>query len=105
MEIAIRTTLPPEWSSKSGKSYDTKFVYVGFSRYDTEKKVLSKIVKRSNGTLHYTEGPCGTTFSRGYHTELARVTLYSESPRVWSEELSPECIYYFVQQPIQAVAT
>lgn len=97
--------MPQDLLSKAGKSYDTKFLYVGFSRYDTEKKILSKIVKRSDGKIRYTEGICGTTFSRGYHTELVRITTYSESPRVWSEELSPECIYYFVQQPIQAVVT
>lgn len=105
MEISIQKTIPPQCASIRGKSYDTRFLYVGFSRYDVEKKILSKIVKCANGKVQYTERQCDTSFSRGYHTEMVRVTLYSDSPRVWSEELSPECTYFFVQQPTQAVAT
>lgn len=35
--------------------------------------------------------------SRGFHVEPVRVTVYSENPRVWKEELSPVEIYFFKQ--------
>jgi hypothetical protein len=98
-------TIPDEWKNSKGKSYDTRFLYTGFSRYDVEKKMLSQI-KVIDGRIVYVETPCDqTVFSRSYTTEHARVTVYSESPRIWSEELSPNEIYFLAQQPTQAVST
>ena len=101
MEIRISTTMPAEWATKPGKSYDTKFIYLGFSRYDTEKKMLSKFTADTDHVM-YSESSCDTisSFSKGYHAELVRVTIYSETPRVWSEEMGPGEIHFFVQQPI-----
>jgi hypothetical protein len=63
-------------------------------------KTLSSI-ELTNGALEYTEEPyTGTVFSRGYFTELVRVTIYSESPRVWVEELSPDQQHIFQQVDI-----
>lgn len=105
MEIRILTAVPEEWAKKTGKTYETQFIYLGFSRYDTVRKVLSKFTS-GNNCVRYSETPCPTTtFSRGYHAEFARVTIYSESPRIWSEELSPGEVHFFVQQPMQAACT
>jgi hypothetical protein len=99
MEIAIHKTMPAEWKNKNGVSYDTRFLYTGFRRYDVEKKKLSQMILQGN-TVLYSESICdASVFSRNYNTEYVKVTNYSESPRVWSEELSPYEIYFFVQQP------
>lgn len=97
MEIKLLPNLPYNYS-KPIKSYETRFVYIGFSKYDAERKVLSNMTEKE-GKIYlteYTEVP--NVFPRAYHTELVRVTIYSESPRVWSEELSPFEIYFFQEQ-------
>jgi hypothetical protein len=105
MEIQIRTTAPEECAKKAGKTYETQFIYIGFSRYDTVKKTLSKFTSETD-SIRYSETPCTmNVFSRGYHVENARVTIYSEAPRIWSEELGPGEIHFFVQQPTQVAAT
>ena len=87
MKISISQTKP---TTKPIREYDTRFVYVGFKyRYDTQTKMLSSIERHSDGTLTYTEQPAQSqVFSRGYATEQVRVTVYSESPKVWCEEMS-----------------
>jgi hypothetical protein len=46
--------------------------------------------------LFYNEAPWnGSVLSRGYHSELVRVTLYRESPRLWKEETSPHQQHFF----------
>ena len=93
MKVTISSTIPTRWrSAKPIQSYDTHFLYIGVERYDTVAKTLSYFT--SDGD--YGQTPCQqTTFSSGYATEPVRVTLYSESPRVWSEELSPEELFFF----------
>lgn len=81
-------------------------IATGLSRYDVHANLVSSL--RQQGTqLVYTEVPyTGTILSRGYATELVRVSVYSESPKVWAEELSPEVVYFFAQQmPQQPEAT
>jgi hypothetical protein len=96
MKVAISTTLPAEWKkTKPIHSYDTHFLYTGVERYDTATKTLSSFT--SDG--EYTQRPCtDTSFSSSYANEAVRVTIYSESPRVWSEELSPHDVFFFTQQ-------
>ena len=93
-------TLPSN-VKKPIKTYETKYMYTGFSRYDTYKKVLSKMIEKE-GKIYLEESPCDIqVFSRTYHTELVKVSIYQESPRLWSEQLSPTEIYFFQeQQPI-----
>ncbi len=104
MKITMSSSIPPKWrATKPVRSYETHFIYTGVERYDTVAKTLSSI-ERNEDTLTYTQRPCvETTFSSGYANEAVRVTVYSESPRVWSEELSPHEVFFFVQQPTQAV--
>ena len=101
MEVKIVPTIPREWAKRRGKTYETQFIYLGFSRYDTHRKVVSKFTTDEDRIM-YSEAPCtNTVFSRGYYTEHATVTVYSEAPRIWSEELSPGEVHFFVQQPQQ----
>lgn len=98
MEIQITREIPNEYSQKAGKTYETKYMYTGYSRYDTVRKVLVQIVEE-NGRFLYTETPCtDTVFSRVYAVEHVRVTVYSESPRIWKEELSPGEVFFYRQQ-------
>jgi hypothetical protein len=104
MKISISSTVPRKWSSaKPVRVYETNFIYIGVERYNTVTKAISSI-ERTGGTLTYKEEPCTQpTFSSSYANEHVRITIYSESPRVWSEELSPHEVFFFVQQPTQAV--
>jgi hypothetical protein len=88
MKISISQTKP---TTKPIREYETRFVYVGLKyRYDTHVKKLSSIEKHSDGSITYSElSPETQVFSRGYASELTRVIVYSDSPRVWCEETSP----------------
>lgn len=87
MEVERVSTRPPHAPIET---YETRFIYIGHSRYDTEKKRLSRFERNAQGHMVYTETPSPSfVFSRGYHTEHVRVLVYSHSPRVWTEELSP----------------
>lgn len=81
------------------REYETRLLYTGFSRYDVDRKVLSTITVTPEGKLMYTERPHeGRVFSRVYATEHVRVTVYSESPKIWAEEISPYEVHFFQQQ-------
>ena len=105
MEVRLLDAVPPEWISKKPiDSYETRFLYIGFSRYDTTKQVLTKFIRNENGTINMSEAShTETFFARCYHTENARVTVYSLNPRVWTEEVDK--LQCFVQQPIHAAST
>ena len=96
------TRLPAEWVAKKPiERYETQFLYVGLSRYDKVKKVLSSIVRSPDGKTLYTETPYDGNLARCYITEFATVTIYSANPRVWVEDLGVNDIHAFVQQPTQ----
>lgn len=98
----MQRQVPPAYQQQGGVTYETRYIYTGFSRYDTEKKISTRIVEQPNGRWILYETPCeDTVFSRGYYTELVRVTVYSQSPRIWKEELSPHDVYFFTQQDQQ----
>jgi hypothetical protein len=100
MEVRLLDAVPPEWTSKKPiDSYETRFLYIGFSRYDTTKQVLTKFIRNATGTINMSEAShTETFFARCYHTENARVTVYSLNPRVWTEEV--DRLQCFVQQPM-----
>jgi hypothetical protein len=82
------------------REYETRLLYTGFSRYDVDRKVLSTISVTPEGRLLYTERACDTrVFSRVYAAEMVRVLVYSDSPKVWAEVLSPYETHFFQQQP------
>ena len=80
------------------RSSETRFIYTGARRYNVETKTLSAIEVQGD-KLIYTEVPyTGTILSRGYATELVRVIVYSDSPKIWAEELSPDVVHFFAQK-------
>jgi hypothetical protein len=80
------------------REYETRLLYTGFSRYDVDRKVLSTISVTPEGKLLYSERAHeGRVFSRVYAAEHVRVVVYSESPKVWAEELSPYEMHFFQQ--------
>lgn len=96
MEVDILLQVPEEWKKKQGKTYETKYLYTGFSRYDVERHMYSRI-QHKDGKFWYSEIPSSDEcFPKCYHVEHVRVTVYSESPRVWKEELSATDVYFFV---------
>ena len=101
MEVIVTREVPT--GLRPIRSYETKYIYTGFSRYDTEAKVISTIKITKDGKTLYSEQNYSGSLSRSYYTELIRVTIYSEKPKVWSEELSPHEVYFFQQTPQQDV--
>ena len=99
MEVRMRSSVPAEFATRKPlKTYETRFLYTGFSRYDVQKKTVSNILRKADGRVYYTESPCAdTVFSRAYSAELVRITIYSESPKVWKEETSPHETHFFQQ--------
>jgi hypothetical protein len=70
------------------------------SRYDVETKTLSTL-RVDGDRILYSERPHeGRVFSRVYSAEYVRVTVYSDSPKIWSEELAPGEVHFFQQQVI-----
>ena len=89
----------PAWSgAKPLETYETRFLYLGVSRYNTEKKTLEQFQRQADGRILFrtTPLPLGVV-SRCYHAEHARVTVYSKSPWVWAEALSPTEVHFFTE--------
>lgn len=101
MNITISQTKP---TTKPIREYETRFIYIGFKyRYDTHTKMLSSLERCLDGSIVYTEtSATNKVFSRGYSTDTMRVIVYSESPRLWCEEVSSTDYFVFAQQPTQA---
>lgn len=102
MEVRMSSDDIPRDLPKPIEIYETHFLYIGFGRYDVVKKVTSRIEATEDGKTLYTETPVEApkTFPKVYHSEFVRVTVYSQSPRMWKEELSPYD-YTFFQQVTQ----
>jgi hypothetical protein len=95
MRVQLLSSVP---SQPPLRIYETVYLYVGFGRYDTERKTLSKLIENPDGSFDMTEAPfAASIFPRSYHAELARVTVYSETPRMWSETVDDQT-FVFQQQ-------
>jgi len=103
MEVRITQQVPLQL--RPLRTYETRYLYTGFSRYDTEAKLLSTLTSTEDGKILYSERDYSGSFSRSYSTELVRVTIYSEKPKMWSEELAPGQLYFFQQIPQQVDVT
>jgi hypothetical protein len=103
MNVLLLNELPEQWKHvKPLRTYETRMLYLGFRRYNIEQKTISTITRTGDGLVHYEESPFeSAVFSRGYGCEQVRVSVYSDSPRVWVEALSPYERTVFVQQPQQ----
>jgi hypothetical protein len=102
MEVSIQSHIPPEYASRRPlREYETQQIATGLSRYNVQTKTVSTL-RLENGRLLYTEVPyAGTLLSRAYTTELVRMIVYSDSPKVWAEVVSPDCLYFFAQKHLQ----
>ena len=101
MNVSVHTELPADWKGKKPlRTYETRLMYIGFRRYDIERNILSDFQRDDKtGNIVYTEVQFpDLVFSRAYHTELVRVSVYSESPRVWVEEMTPDESFVFVEK-------
>lgn len=95
MQVRLLSSVPPRL--RPLRTYETVFLSIGFGRYDTERKTLTKLTEE-NGLLMFDEKPFeASVFPRAYHAEMARVTIYSDSPRVWSETVDDQT-FVFQQQ-------
>jgi hypothetical protein len=103
MEIQITNQVPPHL--RPMRVYETKYLYTGFSRYDTEAKILSTLTTTETGKILYSERDYSGSLSRSYTTELVRVTIYSQTPKMWSEEIAPGVLHFFQQIPQQVDVT
>ena len=97
--MTLTNGVPRAWQARRPlREYETRLLYTGFSRYDVDRKVLSTISVTPDGRLLYTERPHeGRVFSRVYAAEHVRVKVYSDSPKVWAEDLSPYETHFFQQ--------
>ena len=99
MEVLLTSGVPPAFRARRPlRTYETRLLYTGLSRYDVETKTLSTL-KVEGDRILYSERPHeGRVFSRVYSAEYVRVTVYSDSPKIWSEELAPGEVHFFQQQ-------
>ena len=94
----MSNSLPSEWATrKPVERYETQFLYVGLSRYDTVKKTLSNFNRTEDGKVVYTETPYSGNLARCYVSEYATVSVYSSNPRVWTEDLGTNDVTAFFQ--------
>lgn len=92
------SSLPTEYKIKRPlKSYETRYLYTGFSRYNVETKTISTITLKNNKVFYKEVKFEGTTFSRAYSAENVRIDIYSENPKIWSETLNPHDTHFFQQ--------
>ena len=81
------------------------YVYTGYGKFDTERNMLMTMERLPNGHLLMKETRHDPqVISRAFHSEMVRVTVYSENPRMWKEEISPVEIYFFKQVKQAAIA-
>lgn len=109
MRIEISKTMPPEFTSaKPIRTYETKYVYTGFRRYDIDRKMLMEFVETPTGLIMQEIPIVTDVFSKGYSVENASVTVYSEKPRIWKEVLNPFVTHFFreiQEQPCSTAST
>ncbi len=104
--MTLRSGVPVEFQSRRPlRSSETRYIYTGTCRYNVETKTLSSIEVQGDKLLYREVPYTGTILSRGYATEVVRITVYSESPRIWAEELSPDVVHFFAQKLQQPETT
>jgi hypothetical protein len=100
MKITISDTVPAPYSTQKGTTYETRYLYTGFGRYNEHEKTLEVTQVNSDGTYTFFSRPHQPeVFSRVYHVEPVLLTLYSASPRVWKEEVGG--VVFFFQEIVQ----
>lgn len=96
MRILISDKVPEKYTSQKGTIYETRFIYTGLGRYNEYTQCMEWIEVDPDGSHSFSMKPyTPEVLSRSYHVEHARVTLYSESPRVWKEEIGLDCFFFY----------
>ena len=91
----MSSTVPEQYKKQKGTTYETRYLYTGFGRYNEHDKTLETIQVDEKGDYDFfSRHQEAQVFSRVYHTELVTITLYSTSPREWSETVGP-ATYFF----------
>jgi len=100
MKIAVIEGVPAKYAQMKGTTYETKYFYTGFGRYNEYEKTLEVIQFETDGSCSFFSRPhVAEVFSRVYHTEAVTLTLYSASPRVRKEEVGTYA--WFFQEIVQ----
>jgi hypothetical protein len=95
MKLIMSATVPEQFKKQKGTTYETRYLYTGFGRYNEHDKTLETIQVDENGDYtFFSRNQEAQVFSRVYHTELVTITLYSTSPRTWTETVGP-ATYFF----------
>lgn len=89
--------MPAEYQVQQGSTYETVYVYTGLAKVDTVRKKVYVLTRDGDKHILTMRDLTEDILSRAYHAERVRVTVYSETPRVWKEEHSPNEIYFFKQ--------
>jgi len=86
MKVTISEKIPTPFEKQKGTTYETKYFYTGFGRYNEYEKTFEVIKLEADGSYSFSTQPHEAgVFSRVYHVEAVTLTLYSASPRVWKE--------------------
>jgi hypothetical protein len=103
MKLFITNKVPAPYSSQKGTTYETRYLYTGFGRYNEFEKTLEVIQVESDESFSFFSRPhLVEVLSRVYHTEPVTLTLYSASPRIWKETVGD--VTWFFQEIVQAGA-
>ena len=95
MKVSISPTVPDKYTKQKGKTYETRYIYIGFGRYNEHEKTLEVFQVDADESFSFFSRPHKPEiFSRSYHVELATVTVYSESPRIWKETIGPTTHFF-----------
>jgi hypothetical protein len=100
MKLFITNKVPAPYSSQKGTTYETRYLYTGFGRYNEFEKTLEAIQVESDETFSFFSRPYVIeVLSRVYHTDPVTLTLYSASPRIWKETVGD--VTWFFQEIVQ----
>jgi hypothetical protein len=103
MKLFITNKVPAPYSSQKGTTYETRYLYTGFGRYNEFEKTLEVIQVESDESFSFFNRPhVVDVLSRVYHTEPVTLTLYSASPRIWKETVGD--VTWFFQEIVHAGA-
>ena len=95
MKLSISDKIPAEYAAQKGTTYETRYLYTGFGRYNEYEKTLEVIEVKPDGSYTFFSRPHdASVFSRVYHVEAVTLTLYSASPRIWKEEVGPDAFFF-----------
>lgn len=103
MKLLMGERIPDQWKNMKGTTYETRYLYTGFGRFNEYEKTLETIQDNEDGTYDFFSRPhTAGVFSRVYHAELVRITLYSVCPRIWTETLGGETFFFHAIEQVGA---